>query len=207
MTVKPKGAAGAAAAPALSKDKLRLLEQWESVPYDGIRGLLPDWIPEYFSNRFYIQRFIVMERVAEGRTTFERALELLRIYSDQRAAIEYLMSNSGQPGDPSHETIELLATVQKAVAAGDSEGLKMLGGADAVRGRKVIRGSTKGHEAAYGTQQDKQEDRDRYQQTVNELRAEHPKWTWQKLSSQAAEKVGVSQTTIKRYCLDPRKKS
>ena len=70
---------------------------------------------------------------------------------------------------------------------------------DAERGKKTLDGARRGHEAAHGTDQQKQAKRASYQQTVDDLRARNPELSRTAIRKSAAKKEGVSPITIKRY--------
>lgn len=77
---------------------------------------------------------------------------------------------------------------------------------DIQRSRKTLTSAARGHEAVHGTAMEKEARRIKQQQEVDRVRASHPDWSWENVKKLAAKNCGVSATTIKRNCVDPKKK-
>ena len=144
-------------------------EEWEkrnNTPYDGVMGILLDWVPERDKNRFYYERNLLLNNYRH-----EQVLELLdlwpkynkeqldvsqriKIELDKKKVIEDLdIIKKVQSLDDSifaqmHrelvQAIEYLAFLKQAVDAGEEEGVRMLGGQDAARGFKIRSSASKG---------------------------------------------------------------
>lgn len=74
----------------------------------------------------------------------------------------------------------------------------------AVRGRKNIAATRKGHAGRYGTMANKQRRWDEYQQALVSLATNHPTWKLTALRSKVAKNFSVSFKTIERHTIDPR---
>lgn len=62
------------------QDIFALLEQWDSASYDGVRGQLPDWVPEMMANTFVANRYIVAGEIFEKRLSLSGALNHLAFH-------------------------------------------------------------------------------------------------------------------------------
>ena len=70
-------------------------------------------------------------------------------------------------------------------------------------------GGKKGHERAYGTKSDKEKKRKEWQDLIDSAAAEHPDWSFERIKSHVAKNNSgfVSESQLKRYTKNPRKKS
>jgi hypothetical protein len=59
---------------------LKLLNEWEALPYDGLRGKPPDWAPEFVFVTFLTHRLKIGAEILDGRLTLSEALSYLEIY-------------------------------------------------------------------------------------------------------------------------------
>jgi hypothetical protein len=77
---------------------------------------------------------------------------------------------------------------------------------DAERGAKIRDKGREGHEIAHGTEEEKLQRWGEYQIEVDRLHELRPTRSYEDMVTRAAEKFGVSITTIKRHTDNPRKK-
>jgi hypothetical protein len=77
---------------------------------------------------------------------------------------------------------------------------------DIERGRKIIQSAKSGHEALYGTEEEKKERRKSYQESVDACHREHPDWGITAIRSWVAEQFKVNPKTISRHTTNPKSK-
>ena len=71
-------------------------------------------------------------------------------------------------------------------------------------GQKVIEGGHKGAIATNGSEEEKVAKRQEYQTFVDILHFDHPMWSFSQIKKAAATQFGVSESTIKRHCSNPK---
>jgi hypothetical protein len=77
--------------------------------------------------------------------------------------------------------------------------------ADALRGKKVLEGARSGHEARYGTTEEKLARLTGYQAFIDAAHARRPGRSYEALVEDACKHFGCSAKTIKRHTKNPRK--
>lgn len=70
-------------------------------------------------------------------------------------------------------------------------------------GRKVQKGAVGGHEAVYGTEEEKNKKWDQYKQTISDLHRKNPNHSYAQLCRRAAEIHGCAPKTISRHTDNP----
>ena len=71
------------------------------------------------------------------------------------------------------------------------------------RGKKTIDSARKGHEAVYGTLEEKEQIRQEYQEYVDYLYEKHPRWSRHQINKKAGAHFNVSYKRIERNTTDP----
>jgi hypothetical protein len=74
----------------------------------------------------------------------------------------------------------------------------------AERGRRVLRGAKSGHNAVHGTKEVKLARWAAYKDTLDDLRAKHPSWSYEELKRRTAKKHKCNPKTIGRHCPNPK---
>lgn len=143
---------------------------------------LPEWLPEPIKEKIDRTWIFLSEKY-----TYQQIIDCIKSYA------------SDEPRVPNEimEAIGALAEVHYAVTLGEKDGLELLAGPDARRGRKVHQGSKDGHAAVHGTSEEKQERWGQYQADLKQAHKEHPLWKITALRKSVAKKHGVSLTTIR----------
>ena len=94
--------------------------------------------------------------------------------------------------------------LEEATARLDAE--EREAGGHVKRGKKILAAVKKGHEARYGSQEDKALRWQALQAEVDRLADAHPKWSKTQIRCDVAKKVNVSTTTVRRRTQLPGKK-
>ena len=71
-----------------------------------------------------------------------------------------------------------------------------------VRGQKTLNSSKEGHQAVYGTPQEKEAKWRQYQTFIDEKHEENPEWSYRKCAEKAANRFEVCLKTITRHTKD-----
>ncbi|GEM_PF-4183326 len=189
------------------------LLQWRSEQeYDGVLGTLPEWMPKNFHSEFSSIRTRLLN---EGYSVSDLHLyiaEVIEINNIAAANAESENPPTFHPYTPSNiwGDITTLGCLQKAFQLGEEQGLiSLIGEALAkstMRGRKVLKGAAKGHEATHGDAQQKAEEWCKYQAEVDRLAHENPRLSFIEMKRKAARKFDVSESTIKRHTQNPKRK-
>jgi hypothetical protein len=95
------------------------------------------------------------------------------------------------------DDIRYLAHVRFAVSLGEKEGLLLLSGKDAARGRKVAKGASDGHVRAHGTPEKKQARWNGYQAYIDKLHEQFPTYSHNKLCEIASMGLNVGESTLR----------
>lgn len=158
---------------------------------DALFPDLPDWIPE--------------PNVTRLRHTLKRLLSEISLEGIEAHAKAYGEENHppypGSIRDVQRfiDDIGYLAQLAYAVRLGKKEGLILLAGKDAARGRKNVDGAKKGHEETHGTPEEKAARWAGYQAALERVHEEHPTRLIGACQQQVADDAGVSLKTIKRH--------
>lgn len=170
----------------------------ESAPYDGVFGLLDNWVPAWHQKRFVQTRNSLLDRGRYGDGfAREQIIEWIDAYcrltdSSQGYVRNYVPFELWEPiGD--------LAHYRYAVSLGEKKGLELLAGKDAVRGRKVIGGAKLAHEMVHGTPADKAKRWEAYMAECLDVAKKHPEWNLKAIRAEVAENNSVTPKTIERH--------
>lgn len=106
-----------------------------AAPYDGVLGLLPEWVPEWHQLEFRTTRNRLLDRRSDGDPP---TVAQIVTWMDEYAAIQQLADSEAIyhsiPVDIWSE-ISVLAGYRFVVQQGEDKGLLMLGGKSAIVGR------------------------------------------------------------------------
>jgi hypothetical protein len=103
---------------------------------------------------------------------------------------------------------DLLHDYEKLAVQFEKEKLQVildLSSEDIARGRKILGGARKGHEAVHGSTEEKSRRYAQYQQSVNELANSNSALSWDAICKKVGEQFGVSGKTISRHTTRPNK--
>jgi hypothetical protein len=155
-------------------------------PYDGVLGQLPEWAAEWHQEHFLFIRNRLLDNGYQGnKLTPKEILTFMDRYRDLGE-----VEGEDIPREL-WDDIGYLAHVRYAVSLGDKEGLLLLSGKDAARGRKVAKGASEGHVRAHGTPEKKQARWSSYQAHIDKLHEQFPTYTHHKLCGIASMELGV----------------
>jgi len=178
-------------------DAVKKIEPLKTHEYDGVLGILPDWVPEPDKRRFYAARSALLEEYS-----------IKEIYRFMRVQGGFL---SGPNMTPEVEgKIDTLNDIKNLVNLGENKALKIILGKERFghqsRGKKTLNSAKKGHVATHGSKQEKQKRWKTYQIELNSLHAKKPNLSYASLCINIANKFGVTQKTIQRRTANPIKK-
>ncbi len=184
---------------------IQLLKKWRADEYDGLKGLLPDWLPPLQLEQFSAIQSDLCHGVASGQFTEAQLLQQIHFFANAPGIARF---NSGMTREADFILLaDLLRTIEIAVRQSVQHALQFLIGvrlANAVQtGAKIKASATKGHEKVHGTKEEKEARRKLQRDAVARIRAEHPKWSWSQVTQTAAEMTGVCKKTIQRNVLNP----
>jgi hypothetical protein len=116
------------------------LEKWEQAQYDGIKGILPEWVPEPTRKQFGSTRRRLFFLVEEKQATF----------AEIRSRFDYLVQNKYgamvlaliKDTKPYDSDLCYLVDLYQAILLGEIEGLRQLARENAVIGLLACRGHT-----------------------------------------------------------------
>ena len=109
------------------------LETWLEAPYDGIKGIPPDWIQKPCMSRFYSARTKLFHLAIERRMTYEDLRKQFEYQVEYKyAALVMVLVKQKMP--TYDDGLETLVEISKAVQVGEEEGLRLLAGDVAVKG-------------------------------------------------------------------------
>lgn len=142
----------------------------KTLPYDGVMGVLPEWVPERDRSRFEEERTLLLHNYSH-----QQILEFLELfprdYKEQKDVMQYInnkLNSKEKIEDPAfinkirsyvspfnqgsmHRDLSLaidyLIFIKKAVNAGPPDGLRMLAGENAARGYKIVSSGREGGKA------------------------------------------------------------
>ena len=60
--------------------KLSKLQEWETLPYDGLRGMPPDWVPEELIIRFIVNRDKIEREILNNKLSVSGVFSRLNFY-------------------------------------------------------------------------------------------------------------------------------
>lgn len=173
------------------------LEKWEQVNYDGIKGFPPEGIPQPHKEKFQNARFMLFHNVYEGKEDFQEIKSRFdRLIADKNFRHVLALQKNKKDYD---EELFFLVDLFKATLLEESEGLRLLAGDDAVRGRKVLKGVQYAHEQKHGTKQEKEKRWKQYIVDCKKTIRANPRWGITAVRQHVAETHGVSLKTIERY--------
>jgi len=140
----------------------------KSLPYDGVMGILSEWVPERDQNRFYDARNLLLNNYRH-----DQVLELLDLWPryikdkldiqqhinkklDHKEEVEDLVIKKIRKVDDSpftqmhrelEQAIDFMFLIKQATDAGPMQGIKMLAGDHAARGYKTVSSASGGGKA------------------------------------------------------------
>lgn len=77
--------------------------------------------------------------------------------------------------------------------------------ADSDRGRKVLSAAKDGHEAVYGTKEERDAAHKKLMDLCISIHQEHPGWLLGRIREETARRMGISPRTVERYTSDLKK--
>lgn len=77
---------------------------------------------------------------------------------------------------------------------------------DILRGKKIVEGARKGHEATHGTKEKKHAEWAEWQRAVDEFRERNPAWSRREVARHVGEKFDITERTIRKRTKDNRPK-
>lgn len=137
----------------------------KSLFYNGTMGVLPEWVPAREQRRFEGERNLLLDNYSH-----EQVLEFIDSWP------RCLLDDSPFEQTPREliEAVAFLVFIKKVMDAGESEGLRMLAGEDAVLGRSRRMSNQK-----FGEERGRQQSEDRKQE-------------WQKWNDEAARLLVIN---------------
>jgi hypothetical protein len=184
------------------RDALKKIEPLKTHEYDGVLGMLPDWVPEPEKRKFYTARTDLFEEYSTK--------EIHRLMDSQTKRLRggFLLGPNMTP--KIEGKIDTLNYIKKLVSLGENKALKIILGKERFehqsRGKKTLNSAKMGHVATHGTKQEKKERWGEYQIEVNALHVKKPNLNYASLCMNIANKFGVSEKTIQRRTTNPLKK-
>lgn len=165
---------------------------WLDESYDGVLGVLPEWVPNDTQGRFIEARCRLLADYPHAEL-----LEALQAYATPHPLIRKEIRHD----------IAYLYRIKQAVALGKEDGLRLLAGEriahDAITGGKVEGGGRKGHEKVYGTAEEKEGRWQGYQAAIDKLGKDFPQYSHNKLCEIAAVELKVGVSTLRLHTKKP----
>ena len=179
---------------------LKKIEPLKTHEYDGVLGMLPDWVPEPDKRRFYAARSALLEEYST------KEIYRLMVFQKRRMPGDFLSGPNMTAGVEGK--IDTLNEIMRLVSLGENEALEIILGStrnqDRSSGRKFRIQTKAGHKARNKINHARWAE---YKNTINELYAKHPSHSYNRLCELTAEKHNVSLKTIQRRTTNPKKES
>lgn len=143
------------------------LEKWKQLKYDGIMGLPPQWIPEPSKKKFNTARSIVFFGVEQEEYNLDEIKQRFdKLVNDKNYRLLLALMKDHKPYD---EDLFYLVELYDATLLGEIEGLRILGGDNAVMGSSYRKEqSNRGKKPRKLTETHKRNIRNKYIQAQNE---------------------------------------
>lgn len=153
-------------------------DRWERELYDGVKGQPPEWVPLPVRDKFTVEQLHVFADVVLRRAyDYSAALMEVERYAtdDDYPLLNELVRAQGGNISVQAQKTQYLGYVLRCVRLGKNDGLRLLAGDDAVRGRKTLDSSKAGHEAKHGTKAQKRARYQAYQAEMDRLKESNPR--------------------------------
>lgn len=117
------------------------LHKWrDSQPYDGVLGLLLEWVPDDRKDEFYKIRNNLLDTTLHGkRGSVEKIIRWISDYRELQNLQEGEVWRGFIPLEICRD-ISYLAIIQNAISLGEKKGLPLLAGADSISGARSRKG-------------------------------------------------------------------
>ena len=179
---------------------LKKIEPLKTHEYDGVLGMLPDWVPEPDKRRFYAARSDLLEEYSTK--------EIYRLMVSQKKRVQGGFLSGPNMTPEVEDKIDTLNDIKNLVNLGENKALKIILGStrdqDRSSGRKFRVQTKIGHKARNKINRARWA---KYQKTIDELYAKRPSHSYNRLCELTAEKHNVSLKTIQRRTTNPKKES
>lgn len=115
------------------------LSAWQNAKYDGIKGLLPEWVPEPAKETYRLSSTIMYLTVAQKRASLAELKKRFKwVLTDDNARLVIALSKTrgGDLGREYDAYLFQLVDIYKAVSKGLEKGIQELAGSYALKGYK-----------------------------------------------------------------------